>query len=216
MGGCALHQFNWEMWMRVDLTGQRFNRLTAIRFVGRRGTNPYWVFRCDCGVEKEMQPGAVKSGVVKSCGCLNRELTGARRRTHGQYQHPLMKVYTAAKQRCENPNDKAYHNYGGRGVRMADEWQEFQPFFEWAMANGYKSGLQLDRVDNDGDYAPDNCRFVTRAANNRNKRTNVLTEDDVAEMRRKASEGMRYSDIAAEFNYDQSATRKICLGLIWR
>jgi hypothetical protein len=127
-----------------------------------------------------------------------------------------MKVWTAAKQRCENPKDNAYHNYGGRGIRVADEWQEFQLFFDWAMANGYKSGLQLDRIDNDGDYSPDNCRFVTRAANNRNKRTNVLTEDDVANMRRKASEGMKYSEIAAEFNYDQSATRKICLGLIWR
>jgi hypothetical protein len=77
------------------------------------------------------------------------------------------------RERCRNPKNIAYHNYGGRGIGYCDEWERFEPFSEWAMANGYEEGLQLDRIDNDGDYAPDNCRWVTPSQNCRNQRKSV-------------------------------------------
>jgi hypothetical protein len=89
----------------------------------------------------------------------------------------IYKVWAAMKQRCGNENDKSYNNYGGRGITVCDEWREdFQAFYDWATANGYKEGLQIDRVDNDGDYEPGNCQWTTKKINLRNKRQSVFIE----------------------------------------
>lgn len=89
---------------------------------------------------------------------------------HGLIAHPLYDVWSQMKSRCENPNNKNYPGWGGRGIRVYSEWHEFKPFFEWAISNGYESGLTIDRRDNDGDYEPSNCRFVTTLVQNNNRR----------------------------------------------
>ena len=93
---------------------------------------------------------------------------------HGLYHTKLHGVWNNMKQRCVNPNHVAYHNYGGRGINVCKEWSEFLPFYTWCMGNGYREGLTLDRIDNDGDYCPDNCRFVDRITQNNNRRGNVM------------------------------------------
>lgn len=110
-----------------------------------------------------------------SCGCYNRQRSREISTIHGLHEHPLRRVYDSMKARCYNSHHKSYHNYGGRGISVCDEWMEgFQPFYDWAVAAGWEKGLQLDRKNNDGDYSPDNCRFVTSLDNNLNKRDIIM------------------------------------------
>lgn len=100
--------------------------------------------------------------------------------TDRQKYRELYWCWKAIKQRCLNPRCRAYHNYGGRGITVCDDWHKFEPFLAWALDNGWHKGLDLDRIDNDGDYTPDNCRFVTRRENvNNRRRTVMITVDDV-------------------------------------
>lgn len=107
----------------------------------------------------------------KSCGCYKDIVFVNRNRRHDLARHPLYVAWTHIKQRCRNKNDKGYKNYGGRGIDVCDDWyNNFISFYNWCITNGYKSGLQIDRVDNDGNYEPDNCRWVERFVNIQNKR----------------------------------------------
>jgi len=156
-----------------NLKGKKFGRLTALHECGRdKRRYVLWRCKCECGNIVDLPSVVLIHGYTSSCGCLARDLLTERNTKHGMSWHPLYIVWKGIKARCQNPNDLGYKNYGGRGICVCDEWQEFAPFMEWALANGYKQGLDLDRRNNDGDYSPDNCRFVTRTVNNRNKRTN--------------------------------------------
>lgn len=162
--------------MMIDRTGQRFGRLTVIEEAGRdKHRNVIWKCRCDCGNESYVTTADLKK--TKSCGCWNIDAIIQRNTRHGASKRgsitKLYKVWAAVKQRCTNPKNKAYKNYGGRGVKLCDEWLEYEPFEKWAFENGYAEGLQLDRIDNNGSYSPDNCRFVSAVENSHNKRNNV-------------------------------------------
>jgi hypothetical protein len=119
----------------------------------------------------------VVSGRLKSCGCFHSERASeaCRKRvtTHGESATTLYRRWRTIHSRCENPNVPSYKDYGARGIYVCDEWKKFEPFRDWALANGYKKGLQIDRKDNDGPYSPNNCHFVTRSVNGNNKRNNV-------------------------------------------
>jgi len=131
--------------------------------------------KCECGTIKDCAWYVLKRGEILSCGCLRREAVSERMSTHHRSKHPLYITYVEMKQRCYNPNNKSYHNYGGRGISVAEEWKlDFQPFYDWAISKGWKKGvgLELDREENDGNYGPDNCRWVKRDVQSRNKRTN--------------------------------------------
>ena len=120
-------------------------------------------FRCYCGVERKLVVSSVKTGVKKTCG-----LHVAK---HGAAKTKLYGVWTGIKDRCLCENAPAYSNYGGRGIKMCKKWKNnFPKFRKWAVENGYAEGLQIDRINNDGDYEPNNCRFVSRIENNRNTR----------------------------------------------
>ncbi|WP_109369034.1 hypothetical protein [Ochrobactrum soli] len=159
----------------LDLTGQQFGRLIAIaRDPTARPTR--WSCRCECGNTKVAATNDLRQGKTKSCGCLRVEVTGGKNRTHGLRQHPLYDVWQSIKDRCLNPNNPQFKDYGGRGIKICDEWaHDGAAFIAWAEANGYRAGLIIDRENNNWGYSPENCRFVTRKTSNRNKRnTNYI------------------------------------------
>ena len=156
----------------IDIAGLIFGKLTALYQVKRRGKNGeyLWHCLCSCGGTTDVFKGHLTNGTTKSCGCIKRELIT----THGYTHHPLYLIYASMRTRCYNSNDTSYHNYGGRGITICDEWLNNRgDFFEWAEVNGYKKGLQIDRRNNDGNYSPENCRFVTPRENIQNRRNTV-------------------------------------------
>lgn len=150
-----------------DITGQKFNSLTAIKFdhKSKKG-DYYWLFRCDCGREKIIRKGDVTSGYVCSCGCVSKIRTS---------KESLYTKWSTMKARCFRKNATNYNIYGGRGIKVCDTWKkDFMSFYNWAINNGYKEGLTLDRIDVNGNYCPENCRWVTMKEQSRNKRDNRL------------------------------------------
>jgi hypothetical protein len=157
-----------------DLANQRFGKLVALYPIRKQGTSWVWVCKCDCGKEKEVASRHLANGDTVSCGCHRRSILN--HATHNQSRTRLYSVWAGMKKRCSNPHSANYSNYGLRGIRICDEWITFEPFMEWAIANGYKDGLQIDRINNNGDYCPSNCHFVTPKENSRNRSTTIFVE----------------------------------------
>jgi len=161
----------------------KFNRLTPIRFIKKLKSVPIWLFKCDCGNEKEIRLYDVKNEKTKSCGCLSSEINRKRLTKHGVtclpnkfYKLCFYKTIVGIFNRCYNTNYHEYENYGGKGIKVCDEWKQ-NPIrlHEWLIENNYKKGLQIDRYpDKNGDYSPENCRVVTPKKNSNNKNNNTL------------------------------------------
>lgn len=173
-----------------QLLNRRFGRLVIISEADMRTEPSGTKLRmmnclCDCGNETKIRLGSLRNGDTNSCGCIHKEVTskimGVNKytQTHGKTSHKLYWVYVAMKERCYNPNHKEYKNYGGRGISVCKEWlDDFMNFYNWAEANGYAKGLLIDRQNNDGNYEPSNCRWVTPSVSNFNKRNNKLSPGD--------------------------------------
>lgn len=161
-----------------QLIGKRFGRLIVIS----RGTktNKSFVCKCDCGNMCEVLSDNLKKGDTKSCGCYHKEMLPYNRRTHGESKSRLYKTWKCMRARCNNKNNKSYKWYGGRGIKVCDEWDKsYEPFRNWAIENGYdpekpSASCSLDRINNDGDYTPDNCRFVSTKVQHRNTSRNIF------------------------------------------
>jgi hypothetical protein len=154
-----------------DIVGQKFGRLTILRKVK---SNKYRQARCececDCGNKVIVLIYNLKNKKTKSCGCLQKEEVKKRFTKHGMKKYPLYDVWSGMRKRCCNPRHAKFKIYGARGIKICDEWiNNPEIFIEWALSNGWEKGLQIDRIDNDGDYEPNNCRFVTARENNSNK-----------------------------------------------
>lgn len=155
---------------RLVVTGES-EREECLGGYGKRLKTPC---KCDCGKELRVWATALISGNTRSCGCLQADRTGVSGRTHGESKTPLHVVWCGMKARCRNPTHASYENYGGRGIAVSPEWEsDYLAFKAWSLANGYRKGLTLDRIDNDGPYSSCNCRWTTYAVQGRNKRSNV-------------------------------------------
>ena len=158
-----------------DLTGQKFGRLTVVEFAEIRKRSAYWRCKCICGSQKIVAGYHLLSGAIQSCGCLWAEVV-KKNRLHSA------KVYSAwhgIKRRCFDPNNKAYKNYGGRGITMFEDWiNDFQAFYDYVskLPHFGEAGYSLDRIDNDGNYEPDNLRWATVYEQLRNRRNNRIVE----------------------------------------
>ena len=160
----------------IDLTGQRFGRLVVIKRSENIGRYTAWLCECDCGKEVVVKATYLRSGGTKSCGCLWLENHLKRRKTHGDSKARLYHVWTSIKDRCNNKNNSRYASYGGRGIRICEEWNKsYERFKEWAIQAGYDENAKfgkctIDRIDNDGDYEPSNCRWADMSTQRRNQR----------------------------------------------
>jgi len=158
-----------------NLIGEKYGRLTVSKKSFSRNGKLYWLCQCDCGNEVHIQAYLLRKGKTKSCGCLRKEIHTIHGDSTRLETARLYSIWHSMKQRCNNQNNDSYHNYGGRGIKVCQEWQEYIPFRNWALTNGYRDGLFLDRIDNDGDYCPENCKFSTRHQQQANMRTNNKT-----------------------------------------
>lgn len=174
----ANHDFITISKSAKDLTGQRFGRLSVLGPIDRdKFSNIIWLCLCDCGKYSHSIRGSLISGSSESCGCLQSELVSSRFTTHGLTSHPLYFVWKDILKRCLNPLSKPYPRYGGRGISVFPDWiNSLEKFISYAssLPDYGMPNLTLDRTDNDGNYEPENLRWVTRTKQARNTRRNHL------------------------------------------
>lgn len=192
---------------RSDITGLKSGKLTAIEKVGydvdKNGKRyALWLCKCDCGGEKVCSQHSLVTNAIKSCGCLrNRKYDKPVR--HGMSHTRIYHIYRGMLDRCYLKNDCHYYRYGGRGIKVTDEWQGrngFLNFYKWAMENGYSDELTIDRINVNGNYEPDNCRWATHEQQSNNQRTNVFYIVN--------GERLQIKQIAKKYNVSEDTLRR--------
>lgn len=159
----------------LDLLNQRYGKLTVIEFIRKEGRYVYWKCKCDCGNYKIVKGEDLRRKHTLSCGCLKHK--SPPNTTHNMSKTRLYIIWQDMKKRCSNPNLYEYKNYGGRGITVCHEWKSsFIDFRDWALENGYRDDLTIDRIDVNGNYEPDNCRWITKKEQNYNRRNNRIFE----------------------------------------
>ena len=198
--GCLKSERASEVRLK-DLTGMRFGRLTVTRLLSTRSNDGGATFEClcDCGRVITTTGHNLTSGDTRSCGCLKRDLAVAR---YTKYKTPEEKaVYSSFKRmhsRCCNKNNPDYPEWGGRGIFICDEWlSDPMKFVEWSKTHGYAPGLSIDRIDNNGPYSPENCRWATNQQQQNNKRSNLVLE--IGSLRKTVAEWTRETGLAYEY-----------------
>lgn len=160
----------------IDISGQRFGKLVAKEYIGRKKDQGYWLCICDCGNMCEKRTCHLKSGASTSCGCYRKIFASNQFKTHGLTKHPLYAIHRGMISRCHNPNSESYKMYGAKGIVVCERWHSFENFYN-DVITGYKSGLELDRFPNPrGNYEPSNFRWANKHQQSRNKTDNRFLE----------------------------------------
>lgn len=203
------------------MIGSRFGRLVVIETMSSHNKK-HLLARCvcDCGNIKTIRLSRLKSGDTKSCGCLRKEHMAKVSTRHGLStvngkETRLHRIWANMKDRCLLGSHFAYKNYGGRGICVCDEWLDYLSFHDWAMSNGYKSNLTIERKDNDGNYDPSNCCWVEKCQQGRNQRTTKLDGVKVKRIKEYLSVGIRRQEIADQFHVSKSHINNIASGHRW-
>lgn len=180
------------------MIGKRFGKLKVIKKVGVDNNRFItWLCECDCGNKVVVRGSNLRTGNTKSCGCVRKENTKMLNFVTGMSNSRLHRIWSGMKSRCFNPNAKHYHRYGGRGITVCEEWRhQFKPFYDWAMSHGYTDELTIDRIDNDGNYCPENCRWVTVKEQSRNMSKNRFVNF--------RGETLCVADLAIKYNISSS------------
>lgn len=173
-----------EQKKRIDLTGKRFGRLVVVDYAFTKDNKAYWNCICDCGNTCVKKGSNLMYDVTKSCGCLHKEQLQQRNTLSAKWKgsstgdnQRLYHIWCAIRNRCYSEHHVRYDRYGGRGIKVCDEWlNDFYAFEDWSMENGYQDDLTIDRIDFDGDYEPDNCRWITQKEQCNNKSDNKYLE----------------------------------------
>lgn len=176
---------------KIEIEGKKFGRLLAIKEIksGSRKKKAIWLCKCDCGKETEVSKSQLLSGRTKSCGCLRKESTSKMRKRHGLSKSRLYNIWLRMKQCCYNKSSHKFKIYGGRGIKICEEWKNsFENFYKWSIPSGYKQNLTIDRIDVNGNYFPENCRWILSNEQNWNRRNTVYITINNEKMNLKQAE----------------------------
>ncbi len=201
----------------ADMTGFKVGRLTVIkRAENSISGRVQWLCECECGNKVVAVAHQLVVGDTQSCGCLRRESIRYMSTTHGLRKHPLYMRWLGMKDRCLNSNNKSFIHYGGRGILICQEWiDSFKLFYDFCMSKGWNGNLELDRINNNGNYEPSNLRFVTRKENVRNRRITSLTACKVSRIHEFLSVGIGVNELGRSFRVCHNTIARIRDGLLW-
>lgn len=162
----------------MDLTGKKFGRLTVKCRAPNIGSFVAWFCQCRCGNTSVVLAGHLRQGRIISCGCYKQENSKRRATKHGDCGSKLHRIWLAMRQRCLNPKSKSFKDYGGRGICVCADWDEYSNFKAWALAHGYKEGLSIERIGVNGNYCPENCTWIPKGDQNKNTRRTLNNRKD--------------------------------------